>query len=336
MRLFNPHLILFTLSILFSPHTIYADRMSVVFDNDALFPGNENDGSYTNGLQIGWLGDELHSDDQNESEPQYGIFMQSAVNAIPFISLDEQKNHSAGISVRQMIFTPSDVSKSQVNYNDTPYAGALLTSLFLFEWDSYNYDEFSIKLGVVGPASGAEQMQKLGHKVGPFNDPKGWDHQLDNQLMFGIAYEYGEKTWTTHYDNGLASDWVNTLRFEVGNFITGFSCNTIWRIGENYPNGFKTYYPGMMGNSALLTEAAKSTGWSLSAGLEADAISYFYVIDSADQYNIDRNRFSGSLIGSASLYLDNVEISLSMRYGTSMLKHHSETKLGSIIAIWHF
>lgn len=313
---------------------IYADKLFFVLDNDALFPGNGNDGSYTHGTRLGWLGNELHSSDQNES--MYGHFMQGVVNSIPFLTLDEQKNHNAGISIYQMMFTPSDIEQDEPDYNDTPYAGALLASLFLFEWDADSYHEYTFDFGVVGSASGAEEMQKFAHKVGPFNDPKGWDTQLDNQLMIGIAYEYGEKTWKGHYDNGLDSDWVNTLRCELGNFSTGISASSIWRIGENYPQGFKTYYPGFMGNSPLLTAENKNQGWSLSLGLNADAKSYFYVIDSADEYDIDRNRFSGSMIGSASLYADNLEVSFSLRYGSSMLKHHSETKLGSIILLWHF
>ena len=146
--------------------------MSVVFDNDALFPGNGNDGSYTNGIRAGWLENELHNNDKNGSEPKFQIFMQGVVDNIPFLHLNERKNHNAGISINQMMFTPSDISKSEPDYNDTPYAGALLTSFFLFEWDSDSYHEYTIDFGVVGSASGAEEMQKLGHKFGPFEDPQ--------------------------------------------------------------------------------------------------------------------------------------------------------------------
>ncbi|MBE0498323.1 MAG: hypothetical protein IBX43_03675 [Campylobacterales bacterium] len=42
----------------------------------------------------------------------------------------------------------------------------------------------------------------------------------------------------------------------------------------------------------------------------ADASAYFYVIDEAKGYAIDRKIFSGSAAGSGTLYFDRVEISL--------------------------
>ncbi len=329
-------LLVFISNMIFLLNTAYADTMSVVFDNDAFA---NKDAGYTSGTRIGWLGNELNNRDLNKSAKAYGHFMQNAVESLPFLNLNNQKKHNAGISLYQMIFTPEDISNSEADYNDIPYSGSLLSSFFFFEWDSENYHEYSLDIGIVGLYSGAEWVQKTFHMIAG-KAPNGWDNQLDNKLVLGISYGYGIKSWTNNYDNKFESDWVNTFRCQVGNFYTGISGSTIWRFGKNYPENFNSNFPGTMGNSSLLgvPKRNKDLGWSLSAGLLADAVAYFYIIDSAHEYDIDRNKFSASFIGSGSLYFDNVEISFSMRRSTALIKQASSNlgTFGTIAVLWSF
>ena len=322
--------------IVFLLNTVYADRISIVFDNDTFA---NKDAGYTSGTHIGWLGDELNNTDLNKSVNAYGRFMQNAVKSLAFVNLNNQKKHNAGISVYQMIYTPEDISSRDADYNDIPYSGSLLSSFFFFEWDSESYHEYSFDIGIIGPNSGAKWIQTTFHKLAG-KKPNGWDHQLENKLMLGMSYGYGIKSWTKNYDNKLESDWVNTFRCQVGNFYTGVSGSTIWRYGKNYANNFNSNFPGTMGNSSLLgaPRRNKDLGWSFSTGLLADAIAYFHVIDSADKYNISRNKFSASLIASGSLYFDNVEIAFSMRRGTALIKEASSNTgtFGTIAILWSF
>lgn len=322
--------------MIFLLNSVYADTMFVKFENDVVA---NNDAGYTSGTHIGWLGSELNDSDVNKSVNAYGHFVKNVVASLPFLSLDNQKKHHAGISIYQMIFTPEDIAKVEADYNDIPYSGSLQASLFFFEWDSGSYHEYSLDTGVVGPNSGAKWVQKTFHKVAG-KEPNGWDNQLDNKLMLGVSYGYGTKTWTDNYDNKLEADWVNAFRCKVGNFYTGISASTIWRFGENYSKNFNSSFPGSMGNSSLLgvPKRNKHLGWSLSAGLLADAVAYLYIIDSADEYDIDRRKFSASVIGSGSLYFDNVEIAFSMRKRTALTKQASsqEENFGSITVLWDF
>ncbi len=321
---------------IFLLNTVYADRMSIEFENDVFA---NKDSGYTSGTHIGWLGSEINDYDLNKSVNVYGHFMKNLVASLPSLSLNNQKKHHAGISIYQMIFTPTDISKTEVDYNDIPYSGSLLSSFFFFEWDSESYHEYSLDIGIVGPNSGAEWVQNTFHKVAG-KKPNGWDNQLDNKLMLGVSYGYGIKSWTKDYENKFKSDWVNAFRCQVGNFSTGISGSSIWRLGENYSNSFNSNFPGAMGNSSLLSipKRNKYLGWSFSMGLLADAVAYYHIIDSANEYNIDRNKFSASLLGSGSLYLGDVEITLSMRRRTALIKQASyqEESFGSIAILWDF
>lgn len=318
----------------------YADRMSVVIDNDA-FVGKDG-GGYTNGIRIGWLDDELDGSDANRSKSAYSRFMRSAVEAIPFLSLDKHKKHNAGISIYQMMITPAHITNGEADYYDFPYSGYLATSFFIFEWDREGYDEYSFNLGIVGPASGAGKLQKITHKILNDREPKGWDYQLGNHLIAGVAYEHGDRSWRGYYMNGLETDWVNSIRVQLGNFNIGISGATIWRLGKNYPEDFNVYYPSypsIIGDSALIGAQRRNNnfGWSVRAGLIADATAYLYVIDEAKDYHIDRNIFSGSAICSGSLYFSDLEISLSMRVYTAPIKQSTkQVSYGSLSVLWHF
>jgi len=172
MKKNNPFLILLTCNLLFFTHTAFADTVSFTIDNDVFA---NKDGGYTNGTRIAWLGNELRNKDLNKSDDSYGSFMQATAEGLPFFSLDKQKNHNAGMSVYHMIVTPEDTSSSEPLYNDIPYSGSLLTSFFFFEWDKKDYHEYSFDIGLVGPLSRAEQIQKISHKIFPGNEPQGWD-----------------------------------------------------------------------------------------------------------------------------------------------------------------
>jgi lipid A 3-O-deacylase len=332
----SPCRILFLCCLLSFLNTAYAGTISFVLENDAFA---YRDDRYTSGIRLGWLSDELQNNTTDGFQNTYGDLMQSAVEAIPFLTLDDQRDHHAGMSIYQMTFTPQDIKNTEPDYNDIPYAGYLTSSFFFIEWDEKSSDEYRFLLGLVGPNSGAGSIQKATHKILGNNYPEGWDNQLGNHLTVGIAYSHAEKSWKGSYDNGLDADWVNSLNLQLGNFYTGVSGGTVWRFGKNYPENFNVYYPGIMVENALISLKRDDTnlGWSFSAGLFADAIGYLYTIDSAKDYNIDKEIFSGSAVSSLSLYFSNTEISYSMRVRTPLIKQSSHTMVfGALSILWHF
>ncbi len=326
-------------SILSFAETLRADTVSAVIDNDA-FAGRDG-GGYTNGIRLGWLSSELDKD-TNASDNIYASFMKKTAEAIPFLHLDRQKKLHVGISVYQIMTTPTLIFNSEPDYYDFPYSGYLRASFFIFEWDSERYNEYSFNIGVIGPISGAGNAQKISHKILGDREPRGWDNQLDNYLTAGVAYEHGVKSWTGHFHNSFSADWINVFRIELGNYYSGISGGTVWRFGQNYTENFNVYYPSypeVIGDNALLSvkKRKEELGWSLSAGLFADATAYFYVIDATKDYMIDRNIFSGSVTGAGTLYFDNIEVSLSMRMYTTRIKNSSnKVSYGTLSVLWHF
>lgn len=145
--------------------------------------------------------------------------------------------YRAGIAIGQIIQTPDDSSRSDLIKDDVPYVGALTLQN---TWYAYNDDEFrgfEIVMGVVGPASLAEQMQKMVHNWTGNDDPKGWDNQLDTELVVNLNYMRKQKVWRLGNPAELSFDTVISGNIGLGNLFTQASSGLEMRFGHNMPGG---------------------------------------------------------------------------------------------------
>ena len=93
------------------------------------------------------------------------------------------KTRQLSLIVGQNIFTPEDISRQDLILYDRPYAGWLYVGFGLIAEREGRFnpvDTFELDLGVVGPWSLAETVQKNWHEFINTVEPKGWDNQLMN------------------------------------------------------------------------------------------------------------------------------------------------------------
>jgi len=106
---------------------------------------------------------------------------------------DERADNSYSWGLAQFMFTPSDISIPEIQYNDRPYAGALyaIHSLQSIKPGRKEKLETEIYLGVLGPMSLAGETQKWIHKKLNYTIPQGWSHQIPNDLIlnYNISVE---------------------------------------------------------------------------------------------------------------------------------------------------
>lgn len=279
-----------------------ADQYSFLVYNDS-FAGTDK--HFTNGINLSWLDDTFNTTDNNQSSI-YSNLLHDLVNKIPLIQIDHSKNHNAGISLSQIMITPSDIEISTPQYDDVPYAGYLALAFYMFEWDKESFREFRVEFGVVGKESGAEFAQKLVHRTIGSPKPQGWDTQIGTQYTVNMLFRYGEKTWVNNNINGLSMDWFNHFGIQAGNFITDAFGGTMLRIGDNYIKNFNVHYPYLKEEASLLQSATKHSGvgWSLSTGLNAELLGYTYILNEAksEGYSTQKNLLNISLYAGADLY----------------------------------
>jgi len=116
-------------------------------------------------------------------------------------------------------FTPDDLDESALIEDDQPYAGWLYFGFGLEREvartsDHLGYlDHLELQLGVIGPLSGAEQIQRFGHDLLNATDPQGWGNQLDNEPGINLFYS---RQWTGAKNvNLLSGANVPDLSFDL-------------------------------------------------------------------------------------------------------------------------
>ncbi len=197
------------------------------FENDKF---TNADRHYTNGVRAAWTSPRLR-----EQLPWIG-------DALDWIyPFDAGADARIGVHLGQSMFTPDDISARQLISDDRPYAGWLYTGASLhaeaeqqiLSRDFNTLDTLEIDIGMVGPASLAEQTQKLVHDITGAEDPKGWSHQLNNEP--GIILTLERKWRPKAHDFGifgLEADLIPSAAASVGNVNTSAGVAALLRFGQ--------------------------------------------------------------------------------------------------------
>jgi hypothetical protein len=191
----------------------------VVWENDK-FAGTDRD--YTNGIRFSWLSAE-------ENMPSWS---RAIANNLPLAS-DGHKRIS--IALGQSMFGPENLESTALVPGQQPYAGWLYSSVGMVSDTGTTLDNVMLTVGVVGPLSGAEQTQKLVHKLTDSQDPKGWDNQLENEPGIILTYERKWRGMIEASPFGIGADVTPHVGVNLGNIHTDASVGATFRLGYDLP-----------------------------------------------------------------------------------------------------
>ncbi|CCQ91173.1 exported hypothetical protein [Nitrospina gracilis 3/211] len=201
---------------------------------------------------------------------------------------------TASFIVGHNIYTPEDLSKTGLISRDRPYAGWFYIGFGFFdenkrqvlEWDDVSVlDSVEIDLGVIGPASGGERVQRTWHELIDDEDPKGWHNQLHNEFALLISYDrkYRLPLWK---EDGIlpAGDWIPGGGVALGNVFTYVALGGIMRVGYNLPADYgpPRIRPGTQGSDFFETGAGRDRKRLMAylyMGLEGRAIAQNIFLD---------------------------------------------------------
>ena len=210
---------------------------SIYFEND-LFTGT--DSNYTNGVKYVLISPDLSPSAAKMGGIPKGVL--DYIHKVPFIrNSPPQTSHKVEFAFGQNMFTPSDISDTELIQWDRPYAGwtYLATSYHQKSDITPQYavmDTVELQLGIVGPTSLAEESQKLIHRLRHLQMPNGWDHQLSNEPGVVMAWE---RKWLYHpVSSGLGWDTIFHTGFNLGNVSTFINGGMEFRFGWNIPRSF--------------------------------------------------------------------------------------------------
>ncbi|WP_259070728.1 lipid A deacylase LpxR family protein [Mucilaginibacter sp. X4EP1] len=137
-------------------------------------------------------------------------------------------NKVLGFELGQKIFNPQSGYVPDPQYIDRPFAGySYIGSTLNFLYKNESTLKFSAQLGVVGPASGAEQVQTWVHNTFGFYTPGGWQYQIKNDPEINLSVAYDKLLARASWIDVTITSYVN-----LGNGFTGAGVGPLFRLGN--------------------------------------------------------------------------------------------------------
>ncbi len=279
-----------------------AGKFSLYEENDVLVSdgkGSNNDGYYTQGFQMKY-----------------------------------QNYNNWGLKLAQQIYTPENKDDPNPQYGDRPYAGWLHGEFFKKTYEENYENYYEIGLGIVGPASLAEDTQSGFHKIFGMNLPMGWKYQLNNEPTLQLAYYRTYSLFVNKYMEFRPFAGVN-----LGNALTDVEIGNILRVGYNIPkkdfdpvihaykNEKKSFWDKVYAYGFV---GGKVYGVARNIFLEGNTFSDNIV-------TVDPNRVVGDGLGGLCLGLYNFEISFTHIYRTDEFKTQTRPEIFDALQIsWFF
>jgi hypothetical protein len=149
-----------------------------------------------------------------------------------------------------VITTPADIRSPVPDPADRPYAGILFGALATQAVSGDRLDGLKILVGVVGPASLAEPIQRAIHTVTFSEQAQGWEYQLRNELLVNAYYEHRRRLTMHTTSGGWALQAIPRVGASVGNLLVQAQAEAYLRFGH-LPDDFGSSPARGLGNLPL-------------------------------------------------------------------------------------
>lgn len=271
--------------------------LSLVFENDLFY---DTDRNYTNGVRASWLS-------SPDGTPDWAL---GAARWFPLFP--EGGIVRTSYAVGQNMYTPDDVALRNPPRDDRPYAGWLYGSVGLIAETGRRLDQLELTLGVVGPASLAEQTQTLIHEITGAPEPRGWDTQLKNEPGVVLTYQRSWRGFVSQSVSGFGFDVTPHAGGTLGNVFTYANAGLMLRFGQRLPldYGPPRIQPSLPGSGFFVPQ--DGFGWYLFAGVEGRAVARNIFLDGntfRDSRSVDKEPLVGDLQFGLALTWRNVRLS---------------------------
>ena len=230
---------------------------SVLFENDIFY---NSDHDYTNGVLLAYT-------TAPQDTPGWAV---RTARLLPFFAQDGDVRTRYALG--QDIFTPHNLHLANPPPTDRPYAGFLYGAFGLASDTGTKLDQLQVTLGVIGPASLAEDTQKWIHSIIHGVNPQGWSTQLRDEPGLVVQYERSLKLIPPQSLLGLVFDAEPHYGIAVGNVYDYVNAGAMARLGFNLPKDYGPLRidPSLPGSGFF--EPTGDIGGYIFAGVDGRAI----------------------------------------------------------------
>ena len=285
------------------------------------------------GVRLSYLTDTA---DENDGKPaRFARVLRDELHFLPGIGTADSKQ-AVSLSLRQLMVTPEDITVKGPQFDDIPYAGHLSLSGTLWSWNADTITGFGAHIGVVGPESGAESVQKWVHKATGSDKPQGWGNQLGTDVVGGIQAAHGRKLLQAGQGGNIEQRVSVIGSALLSSFRTSVKTGLVWQLGRHLPMNFVPDYAGTSSTIALPGSFNDSgSSWSVYVGLGVEYLGYSYIDDNARAYRFDEGPLIGQLGLGATWQWDHLLASVTLRATTSEDERHKDNfSFGTLSVSW--
>lgn len=255
----------------------------LTYDNDLVA---KSDDGYSGGIYLGCVSPYAASYTRTPVRDVVG----RALDRLPFVRHPDRRRFVA-YRLSQLTYTPDDTDRVDLVVDDMPYSGLLLFSATAAAQDARHHDALTLTVGVVGPASLAQEVQEGLHRATGNATVDGWDNQLQNEPILNLQYDHRWRAWDFASGERTHGDIILGGGVALGNMHTMANVGVGLRWGLNVPED--TFVPPpfygqeSVGAMAPATDHAHRRPMAyLALGLDAAL--------SANQIQFDGNTFRDS------------------------------------------
>jgi hypothetical protein len=272
------------------------NAFSIREENDAIGGNDEN---YTNGISIALT--------QNR-KGLLGWVWDMAGNT--------EGERFATYELTQLMFTPSDIRLSDPAPNDHPYAGLLYLGFTTHLQRENSLHSLKLIAGLAGPDAFAEDVQRWVHKIEGYSHPNGWSHQIKNEPVVNLVYEYRYKYALTPRDAAFGVELIPMGGAFLGNYLIQAETDVQCRIGYHLPDDFGTTVLRGSGYLPFPQDDKVNHAWGIYAfaGGGANLVARNLVLDGnsfAESRSVDKRLFLPAAEVGASLWTRRFQVTFS-------------------------
>ncbi len=287
----------------------YKNYISFSYENDLI--GGGSDKFYTSGVQVNYF---------NVDKKPPVIVKRLADSWLGF---DVGSATATSFTFGQKIFTPQDIKVAGEQADDRPWAGWLYGSIGLANVYPTHVDQFGLTLGIVGPASLAEQTQKFIHKnITDSPEPKGWGNQLHTEPGIILSWDRRWPLVIVAEVGGFRLQAEPNVSVAVGNVSTYAGAGGTLTFGPNQKQLQDTpprLPPAMPGTGYFNTPQDRAWDWYLFAGVNGRAVARDIFLDGntfRGSASVDKKNFVADANAGVAFTYDDTRLSYTLVYRT--------------------
>jgi len=160
---------------------------------------------------------------------------------------DQSSKWIASFGVGNKIFTPKKVRFVNPVNMDRPYAGFFYGGISLAHLKGQSsISNISFETGLVGEKTGLGQLQAWWHETTGFQEPRGWDSQIANEIIFNMQYQLQKGIKVARH-----LDLVSTSKLSAGTGSNKISQDFALRVFRFNPLTRSVFSKSLLGNKDI-------------------------------------------------------------------------------------